>query len=135
MDKRSFSEILTSLGEERHKYFNAIAPPIIQTSNFAFETTEGLRQSRIKEFEEHVYTRGNNPTGKILRQKLAALEKTEDALVFSSGSAAVAASVISQVESGDHIICVQKPYHWTQRLLSQLGFFKPMEPADLKNTL
>jgi len=30
------SYILNELGEDRDSYFNAIAPPIIQTSNFAF---------------------------------------------------------------------------------------------------
>ena len=120
MDKRSFSEILIALGEERENYFGAIAPPIIQTSNFAFKTTAEMRESRIKEFERHVYSRGNNPTVNILRKKLAALEKTEDALVFSSGSAAVAASVLSVVKAGDHVICVEKPYHWTQRLMGTI---------------
>jgi hypothetical protein len=31
------SYILNILGEERGNYFNAVAPPIIQTSNFAFK--------------------------------------------------------------------------------------------------
>jgi cystathionine beta-lyase/cystathionine gamma-synthase len=37
------NEILIHLGEDREKYFNAVAPPIIQTSNFAFKTVEDLR--------------------------------------------------------------------------------------------
>ena len=38
------SYILNELGEERDQYFNAIAPPIIQTSNFAFKKVEDLRK-------------------------------------------------------------------------------------------
>ena len=53
----------------------------------------------------------------ILRRKLAALEKTEDALVFASGAAAVAAAVIGNVKAGDHIICQESPYSWTTALL------------------
>jgi hypothetical protein len=55
----------------------------------------------------------------ILRKKLAALEGAEDSLVFSSGSAAVAAAIMSVVKAGDHIVCVQKPYSWTNTLISK----------------
>lgn len=118
------SEILTHLGEERDNYFNAISPPIIQTSNFTFPDLAAFRSAFTNELENHIYSRGNNPTVQILRKKLAALEQTEDALVFSSGSGAIAATVISQVKAGDHIVCVEGPYSWTQTLLTSfLGRF------------
>ncbi|MCP4438988.1 MAG: aminotransferase class V-fold PLP-dependent enzyme [Aureispira sp.] len=115
----NWSDILTHLGESRDNYFGAIAPPIIQSSNFAFDTVSNFRQAFKNELGSNLYTRGNNPTVDILRKKLAALEKTEDALVFSSGSAAIAAAIIGNVKTGDHIICVQKPYGWTFKLISK----------------
>ncbi|MCB0634782.1 MAG: aminotransferase class V-fold PLP-dependent enzyme, partial [Lewinella sp.] len=42
-----------------------------------------------------------------------------DALALSSGSAAIAAAVISQVKAGDHIVCVNSPYSWTHALLTK----------------
>ena len=39
------SYILNELGEERELYFNAISPPIAQTSNFAFKTVADLRKA------------------------------------------------------------------------------------------
>lgn len=113
------NEIITHLGEDRQKYFNAVAPPIIQTSNFVFDTIDDLRLAISNELEHHIYTRGNNPTVEILRKKLAALEYAEDALVLSSGAAAVAAAVLANCKMGDHIICVQKPYSWTYKLLNK----------------
>lgn len=114
------NEILTHLGENRSNYFNAVAPPIIQSSNFAFPTIEEMRAAFADELGHHIYTRGNNPTVEILRKKIAALEHAEDCLVVGSGAAAVSASVIANVKSGDHIICVQKPYSWTYKLVSKL---------------
>ncbi|RYZ50773.1 MAG: cystathionine beta-lyase, partial [Chitinophagaceae bacterium] len=38
------SYIINELAEDREHYFNAIAPPIIQTSNFKFETVADLRK-------------------------------------------------------------------------------------------
>lgn len=113
----NLNEILTHLGEERELYFHAVAPPVVQSSNFVFPDLQSFRQVFGDELRHHVYTRGNNPTVEILRKKLAALEGTEDALVFSSGAGAVAAAVIGNVRAGDHVLCQKSPYSWTSALL------------------
>ena len=113
------SFILNHLGEEREHYSNAVAPPLFQTSNFCFKTVGDMRERLKHEFEQPFYTRGYNPTVASLRKKIAALEGAEDALVFASGSAAVAAAVMSVVKNGDHAICVKKPYSWTNILHNQ----------------
>lgn len=112
------SYILNHLGEERDKYYHAISPPIIQSSNFAFDTIDDFRKAIRDEMQSHIYTRGNNPTVAILRKKLAALENAEDALVFGSGCAAIAAAIFSNAKSGDHVICVNTPYSWTYKILT-----------------
>ncbi len=113
------SYILNHLGEERSNYFNAVSPPIIQSSNFVFDSVQDLKDKITTEYESHVYTRGNNPTVAILRKKLAALEHTEDCLVLSSGASAVAASIMAQISQGDHIVCVKSAYSWTKTLLQK----------------
>lgn len=113
------SYILNELGEDRELYFNSVAPPIIQTSNFSCRTVEALRNALLHESEVDFYTRGNNPTTDMLEKKIAALEGAEHALAFGSGIAAVSAAVLSQVAAGDHIVCVQKPYSWTNSLMKK----------------
>lgn len=113
------SYILNQLGEEREEYYGAVSPPVFQTSNFCFKTVAEMREKLKRELETPFYTRGFNPTVSILRKKIAALEKAEDALVFSSGSAAIAAAVMSVVKAGDHVVCVEKPYTWTNNLLTK----------------
>lgn len=113
------SEILYHLGEERENYFNAVSTPVIQSSNFAFKDLNAFRSAAKNELSEHLYTRGNNPTVQILRRKIAALESAEDALIFASGSASVSAAVIAQVNAGDHVVCVNAPYSWTNVLLNR----------------
>ena len=76
----NLSEILNHLGENRADYFNAVAPPIIQTSNFVFDDLIQFREAIQDEMTSSIYTRGNNPTIAILRKKLAALEQAEDAI-------------------------------------------------------
>lgn len=116
-EKDSLSFILNHLAEEREGYRGAVTPPIYETSNFAFGSVAAMRAAGQDELANAFYTRGNNPTVEILRRKLAALEGTEDALVFGSGAAAMAAAVLACVRAGDHLVCVQKPYAWTRVLV------------------
>lgn len=110
------SYILNELEEDRSKYFNAVSPPIMQTSNFAFSKVADLRSAFEDEMGGYLYSRGLNPTVDILRKKLAALDGAEDCLVFNSGAAAIFAGVLANVKAGDHIISVRKPYTWAQRM-------------------
>jgi len=114
------SYILNELGEERENYFNAVSPPIMQTSNFTFKTVADFRQALGDEFDALLYSRGNNPTINILRKKLAALDGAEDALVFSSGVAAISVPVLSLLKQGDHAVVVENPYSWTIKLFNNL---------------
>jgi cystathionine beta-lyase/cystathionine gamma-synthase len=114
------SYILNQLGEDREDYYNAIAPPIIQTSNFAFNTVDDLRKAFEDEMGSYIYSRGINPTVDILRKKLAALDSAEDALIFNNGAAATYAGVMANVKSGDHIVCVEHPYSWTKHLFDKI---------------
>ena len=115
------SYIMNELGEEREQYFNAMSVPIMQTSNFVFKKVDDLGKAFEDEFvcnesSGYLYSRGINPTVDILRKKLAALDEAEDCLVFNSGAAAIFAGVLANVKMGDHIISVDKPYTWAQRM-------------------
>jgi cystathionine beta-lyase/cystathionine gamma-synthase len=114
------SYILNELGEDRDEYFRAVSPPIVQTSNFAFKTVDGLRKAFENEYGGWLYSRGLNPTVEILRKKLAALDGAEDCLVFNSGAAAIFASVLANVKTGDHIVSVKDPYTWARKMFDEI---------------
>lgn len=114
------SYIINELGEDRELYFNAVSPPIMQTSNFAFKKVEDLRLAFEDEMSGYLYSRGLNPTVDILRKKLAALDGAEDALVFNSGASAIFAAVFANVKSGDHIVSVNKPYTWAWKMFDNI---------------
>ena len=114
------SYIINELAEERENYFNAVSPPIIQTSNFVFNTVDEMRNAFADEYSTYLYSRGRNPTVDILRKKLAALDAAEDCLVFGSGAAAIFAAVLANVKAGDHIVSVDKPYTWAQKMFNDI---------------
>jgi cystathionine beta-lyase/cystathionine gamma-synthase len=120
MDAKTVSYILNELGEDREDYFNAIAPPVIQTSNFAFKKVDDFRDALENESSRYLYSRGLNPTVQILSKKLAALDSAEDCLVFNSGAAAIFTAVFANIKSGDHIISVERPYTWAQKMFNNV---------------
>ncbi len=114
------SYILNEFAEDRENYFNAVSPPIMQTSNFVFNTVDEMRKAFADEYSVYLYSRGKNPTVEILRKKLAALDGAEDCLVFNSGAAAIFVAVLANVKAGDHIVSVDKPYTWAQRMFDNI---------------
>jgi cystathionine beta-lyase/cystathionine gamma-synthase len=114
------SYILNEFAEERENYFNAVSPPIMQTSNFVFNTVDDMRKAFADEYSTYLYSRGKNPTVEILRKKLAALDAAEDCLVFNSGAAAIFVAVLANVKAGDHIVSVNKPYTWAQKMFDTI---------------
>jgi cystathionine beta-lyase len=120
MNAKEISYIINELGEDREDYFNAVAPPIIQTSNFSFKTVDDFRNALKDESSDFIYSRATNPTLSILSQKMAALDGAEACLVFNSGAGTVFTSVLANVKSGDHIVSVEKPYSWAQKLFNNV---------------
>lgn len=112
------THILYQLGEEDQPH-QVVSPPIYLTSNFSFRTIADFRQAIADERHHPIYSRGGNPTVRLLERKLAALQGTEDAICFGSGSAAIAAAVLSCVKAGDHVITVRNVYSWTWKLLAE----------------
>jgi len=112
------SYIINMLGEEVTGEVSAVSPPLYMTSNYRYSSVESFRKAIADEKESLIYSRGNNQTVNLLCQKLAALEGAEDCLVFGSGMAAISSAILAQVSNGDHIICQQNPYSWTNTLLN-----------------
>lgn len=94
-------------------------PPIYQTSVFAFDSLDQVDQAFGGEAGAFVYSRYGNPSVQALEVTLAHLERTEAALVASSGMAALAIGVLSLCGQGDHIIAAQDLYGGTQALFQR----------------
>ena len=66
------------------------------------------------------YTRyGNGPNHLLLEKRIASLEGAEDALVVSSGMAAMAMALISVLQAGDHVVATDAIYGGTRALLDR----------------
>jgi methionine-gamma-lyase len=108
----------------------AVKPPIFQTSTFAFRSAEegkaffelayGLREQGAHEEPGLIYSRVNNPDLEVLEDRLALWDGAEDALVFGSGMAAIATTVLSFVRPGDTVVYSEPIYGGTEFLLDHV---------------
>ena len=99
-----FGTLAIHAGEGRDPVTNAHNTPIYQTATFTFETAEDMIHAVAEPLDHFFYSRTGNPTTAVLEKKLAALEGSEEALVTSSGMAAVAIAAMISAKAGDHIL-------------------------------
>lgn len=102
-----------------------VVPPIYQTSLFTFASVDAMRARFAGETQQPVYSRGDNPTVMEFEHRLAALEGAEAARGFSSGMAAISATVLAFVGAGERMVavrhCYPDAYRLFRRLLPRLG--------------
>ena len=110
----------TLLAHDQPNPWQAVVPPIVQTSLFTFNTVEEMEARVRGETVRPVYSRGDNPTVREFERKLAALEGAEEARAFSSGMGAISAAILSVVQAGDKVVCVRHVYPDTYRFLEKL---------------
>lgn len=100
-EPRRPADICAHLGDDYDRYLGAIVPPLFQNTLF----------TRKREAHGYSYSRINNPTIEILEKKLAALEHAPAARVFSSGMAAITATLSSLLQAGDHVLVLRSAYY------------------------
>jgi cystathionine gamma-synthase len=106
-------------GERRQKAEGAIAAPIFTASTYTFESTEALLRfvEGLEQREE--YGRYGTPNERSVEAKLAALEGAEEAIVYSSGMAAIVGLLMSRLNQGDEIVFFDQCYHRSREFCSK----------------
>ncbi|MGO9378723.1 MAG: trans-sulfuration enzyme family protein [Dissulfurispiraceae bacterium] len=108
----------------------AVSTPIVQTSNFYFDTTTEVLEfmkakSEGRTVREHEYGRYGNPTQQECERKLAAVEGAERALLFSTGMSAVILTLMAYMKREKHIIftsdCYRQTRDFATNMLSEFG--------------
>jgi methionine-gamma-lyase len=90
--------------------YGSVAPPIYQTSTFAFSSPEQGAARFAGDEPGYVYTRMGNPTIALLEDTVAKLEEGTAGLATSSGMAAVSTVFFALTSAGDHVVCGASVY-------------------------
>jgi len=98
---------------------NSLNTPVYQTSTFYLDDN-GYKMWMSGQPRAPVYSgRYYNPTNRAVERKIADLEGAEDALVFSSGMAAICTTLLNFLGQGDRIVTTRNLYGGTVGVLDQ----------------
>jgi O-succinylhomoserine sulfhydrylase len=106
--------IQTALSAEKEH-----STPMFLTSSFVFDDAAQMRAVFADEEEGNIYSRFTNPNCTEFENKIAALEGTEDAVATASGMAAIFASFMALLKTGDHLISSRAVFGSTHTILTQ----------------
>ncbi|RUZ69325.1 hypothetical protein EN947_31000, partial [Mesorhizobium sp. M7A.F.Ca.US.003.02.2.1] len=114
------TEAATLLAHDEPFPGGAVVPPIYQTSLFTFANYAEMADTFAGKRRQPIYSRGDNPTVMEFEARVAALEGAEAARGFSSGMAAISATVLAFVGAGERIVAVRNCYGDAYRLFERL---------------
>ncbi len=98
-------------GAQEPRPEGAVVTPIYQTANYLYHG-EG--------YHDVGYIRlSTTPNHRVLGDRIAALERTEDALVLASGMAAISGSLLTVLSAGDHLLVQDTLYGGTASFVQQ----------------
>lgn len=93
---------------------------IFLTSSFVFDSAEQAEKRFSKDDPGNIYSRFTNPTVEAFEKKLASLEGSQACVATSSGMAAIFATLMSLLKSGDHIVASRSMFGTTIVLLDSI---------------
>lgn len=114
----------------RSNPYQSIGEPIVQTATYQFKDSADLTdfmEANLwgKSPERTEYGRYGNPTITAVEKRLAGLENAEDAILFSSGMAAITTVLLAILPSGANIVMTDDCYRQTRQFcktfLKRLG--------------
>ena len=143
MDIQKLATQALHAGHETKETLGTRAVPIYQSSSYVFNDTDHAANLFSLAELGFIYTRLNNPTNDILQKRLAAIEGGIGAVVFASGTSAIATGLMTLLKAGDHIVASSSLYGGTYNLLNvtlpRLGitttFVDASNPASFKDAV
>ena len=145
MDPKTYKFDTLSLhgGHQPDKNFGSRAVPIYQTTSYVFQDTDHAAALFNLEQGGHIYSRISNPTVAVLEERVSALEGGTGAIATASGQSATFLTLMTLVNSGDHIVSSTQLYGGTVNLLRltlprfgiETTFVKPRDTEGFKKAI
>jgi O-succinylhomoserine sulfhydrylase len=138
MDNEYDIETLAVRAGTVRSQFGEHSEALFLTSSFVFGSAAEAAARFKGEQPGPIYARFANPTVNMMEARLAALEGAERCVAFSSGMAAILATVIGLMKAGEHVVASRSIFGSTVQLFSNiLGRFgvettyvSPTDPAE-----
>lgn len=96
------------------------ATPLFLTSSFCFDNAEEMRAAFADETDDNIYSRFSNPNTQELVDKMVAMEGAEAGYAMATGMAAVFASFMALLKTGDHLLSCNSIFGSTHTVIKKL---------------
>lgn len=96
------------------------AVPVYRTTAYNFKSSKHAADLFALKESGNIYSRIMNPTNDILEKRLCALEGGAGALALSSGTAAIAFSILNILKAGDELVSARNLYGGTYTLFDAI---------------
>ncbi len=93
--------------------------PIFTTSSYVFANAAEAAARFSEASKGNIYSRFTNPTVRCFEERLAAMEGASSCVATASGMAAILATCMAVLKSGDHIVCSDSVFGSTIALLNR----------------
>ena len=100
--------------------FNEHAEALYLTSSFVFDNAAQAAARFAGGEDGMVYTRYTNPTVSMFQDRLAALEGAQSCVATASGMAAILATALVHLKTGDHVLCSNAVFGATIQLFTNI---------------
>ena len=128
---------------QHERAFREHSVPLYLTSSFTFDDAEQARALFADEYVDNIYSRFSNPNVNEFVEKMCVLEGTEDGFGTATGMAAVFASMMPFLKSGDHILASSALFASTTRIIKdylpkwniEFSFFDIQKPETWESEI
>ncbi|HMJ48136.1 MAG TPA: aminotransferase class I/II-fold pyridoxal phosphate-dependent enzyme [Ferruginibacter sp.] len=93
--------------------------PLFLTSSFCFENAESMRAAFADETDDNIYSRFSNPGVDEFINKIVELEGAEAGVATATGMAAVFATFMALLKSGDHLLSCNAVFGSTHNIIKK----------------
>ena len=118
--KARFDTLAVRAGQVRSD-FQEHSETLFLTSSFVYKSAAEAARKFANEEPGYLYSRFTNPTVTMFQDRLAALEGAEACVATSTGMAAICATVMGLLKSGDHIISSRSVFGTVVPLFDQIA--------------
>ena len=135
--------LLSTLGRDASNHHGVVNVPVYHASTILHPSVSSLKKSAKHEHGEVIYGRHGTPTTFALQETVAEIEGGWRSFAFSSGKAAILASLLAFLDSGDHLLMVDSAYgpsrELAKGLLARLGiehdFYDPLIGSGISDLI
>lgn len=120
-----------------------VNPPLYRFSTVCYDTVAEYQAAHDQRFDHLLYGRLGSPTTWALEDALCELEGAHDAVLTSSGLAAIQLALMANLKSGDHLLMTDAVYqparNFCDTILSRFGittdYYDPLIGANIEGLM